>query len=234
MLSEQHWIHVVGFSHLVELWVIKIKSPWFFAHVVRPDHVNSTKLKSSSENMRKVCLFYSQNNIIVWLSNMADTFLEKFTRYAKVHGLFSWLHFSGADWLCRQMITWWYWSPIRTDLALYLTPPPGHWSSIYLSRCVCVCVFVCMCVCVCVCVRACVCICMCVFVCLCICVLFVFCLFVFVFVCVCLCIHEHIYWPLLGRIDQISWRLHGKGKVGIPQTLFPEWQRPTGSARMVS
>ena len=26
-----------------------------------------------SENMQKVCLFYSQNNKIVWLSNMADT-----------------------------------------------------------------------------------------------------------------------------------------------------------------
>ena len=30
-------------------------------------------------NMRKVCLFYSQNNKIVYLSNMADTFIEKLT-----------------------------------------------------------------------------------------------------------------------------------------------------------
>ena len=37
--------------------------------------------------MRKVCLFYSQNNKSVWLSNMAETFFEEFTRCAKVCGL---------------------------------------------------------------------------------------------------------------------------------------------------
>ena len=37
--------------------------------------------------MWKVCLFCSQNNKMVWLSNMADTFLEKCTRCAKVCGL---------------------------------------------------------------------------------------------------------------------------------------------------
>ena len=47
----------------------------------------SKKCRSHSKNMWKVCLFYSQNNKTVWLSNMADTFLEKFTRCAKVCGL---------------------------------------------------------------------------------------------------------------------------------------------------
>ena len=36
----------------------------------------STKRRSRSENIWKVCLFYSQNNKIVWLSNMADIFGE--------------------------------------------------------------------------------------------------------------------------------------------------------------
>ena len=58
----------------------------------------STKRVSRSENMWKVCLFYSQNNKIVWLSNMADTFLEKFTRCAKVCG------FPPLDYAFRTLI----------------------------------------------------------------------------------------------------------------------------------
>ena len=45
----------------------------------------------------KVCLFYSQNDNIL-LSNVAHIF-EKFTRCAKVCGIFSWLCFSDVDWL---------------------------------------------------------------------------------------------------------------------------------------
>ena len=48
----------------------------------------SAKRRSRSETMLKVCLFYSQNIKILWLSNMEDTRLEKFTRCAKVCGLF--------------------------------------------------------------------------------------------------------------------------------------------------
>ena len=67
----------------------------------------STRRRSHSENMRKGCSFYSQNNKIVWLPNMEDTSLEKSTWCAKVCGLFSWLCFPGADWLGRQTaITW--------------------------------------------------------------------------------------------------------------------------------
>ena len=59
-------------------------------HAIRRDQLSeqSTKYRSRSENVRKVCLFYRQNNKIVWLSNMADTFFEKFARCAKVCGLF--------------------------------------------------------------------------------------------------------------------------------------------------
>ena len=48
----------------------------------------STKCRSRSENVWKVCLVYSQNNKIIWLSNMTDTFSEKFTRCAEVCGRF--------------------------------------------------------------------------------------------------------------------------------------------------
>ena len=48
----------------------------------------STKHRSLSENMWKVCLFNSHNNKIARLSNMEDTFVEKFTWCTKVCGLF--------------------------------------------------------------------------------------------------------------------------------------------------
>ena len=38
-----HFRHVIGFSDLVDLWVIKIKSLWSFARVVRRDHVNRAR-----------------------------------------------------------------------------------------------------------------------------------------------------------------------------------------------
>ena len=60
----------------------------------------STKRRSLSENMWKVCLLYSQNNKIVWLSNMADTRFGKFTRCAKVCGRFF------PDCALRTLIGW--------------------------------------------------------------------------------------------------------------------------------
>ena len=59
----------------------------------------STKRRSRSENMWKVCL----SVIITWLSDVADIFFEKFTKCAKAYGLV----FSDSDWLSRQtLITW--------------------------------------------------------------------------------------------------------------------------------
>ena len=94
-------VSVIGFSFLVELWVIKIKKPMILcARSTSRSREQSTKRISRSENMRKVCLFYSQNNKIVWLSNMEDTFLEKCTRCAKVCGLLF------LDWAFRVLIGW--------------------------------------------------------------------------------------------------------------------------------
>ena len=50
--------------------------------------------------MHKACILrYGQNDQILWLSNMADTFLEKFTKCAKVYGFF----YLGAF---RMLIGW--------------------------------------------------------------------------------------------------------------------------------
>ena len=69
---------------------------------------SSMKHRSSSENTRKVCLFYSQSNKSVWLSNMADILLRNSRGAQRYVGFFSWLYFPDADWLGRQApITWW-------------------------------------------------------------------------------------------------------------------------------
>ena len=59
-----------------------------------------TKCRLLSENMRTVCLFYGQNDNILWLSNMANICFEKFTRCAKVCGL------SFLDCALRVLIGW--------------------------------------------------------------------------------------------------------------------------------
>ena len=70
----------------VDLWVIKIKTPMILcAHSTSRLGEQSVEHRSCSKNMLNVCLFYGQNNKIVWLSNIAD---EEFTRCAKVCGLF--------------------------------------------------------------------------------------------------------------------------------------------------
>ena len=81
-------LQVIGFSDLVDLWIIKIKKPMILcARIISRSREQSMKRRSRSKNMWEVCLFYSHNNKIAWLSNVADTFLEKFTRCAKVCGL---------------------------------------------------------------------------------------------------------------------------------------------------
>ena len=93
-----------------------------------------TKRRSRSENVWKVCLFYSHNNKILWLSNIADTFNEKFTRCAKVYGFFPldcafrtligwagklWSH--GLQYYCRLFETWFprsldFWYELTTQM----------------------------------------------------------------------------------------------------------------------
>ena len=67
---------MIGFSDLVDLWVIKIKKPMILCARSKESRSRerSTKRRSRSESMRKVCLSYSQKNKIVGLSNVTDTF----------------------------------------------------------------------------------------------------------------------------------------------------------------
>ena len=102
---------IIKFSDLVGLWVIKIEKPMILcARSTSRSREQNRKYRESKQRQREVtarisagtvCLFYSQNNKIVWLSNMGDIVLEKFTRCAKVCGSFSWLCLSDADWLGR-------------------------------------------------------------------------------------------------------------------------------------
>ena len=55
--------HVIGFYDLVDLWV---KTPMILgARSTSRSREQSTKRRSRGKNMRKVCLFYSQNSKIV-------------------------------------------------------------------------------------------------------------------------------------------------------------------------
>ena len=62
----------------VDLWVIKIfKKPMILcARSTSRSSEQCKKRRSRSENKRKVCLFYNQNNKIVWLSNSRHMFLK--------------------------------------------------------------------------------------------------------------------------------------------------------------
>ena len=93
-------IHVMAFSDLVALWVIRIKD-WFFAHVVCRDHVtSSTKCRSHSESTLKVCFFSSQNNKIRMIKRWRHIFWEM-NRCAKVCGVLFVIVLFGC-WLAGQ------------------------------------------------------------------------------------------------------------------------------------
>ena len=97
--------------HNENLWVIKIKKPTILcACSTSRSREQSTKRRSRSVNMRKVCLFYSRNNKIVRLSNMADTFWEI---HAVRKGLWAFfLIVLFGCWLAAQTLITWY---IHTD-----------------------------------------------------------------------------------------------------------------------
>ena len=95
-------LHVIGSSDLVDLWVIKIKSLWSFAHVVRRDHVNRAR---NADHAARTCERFVYS--IVKITRLYDyqTWQTRFWR--NLLELFSWLCFSDADWLRRQTpITW--------------------------------------------------------------------------------------------------------------------------------
>ena len=58
--------HVIGFSDLVDLWVIKIKSPRSFAHVERQDQVNRERNTDKAARECWKFVYSTVNNKIVW------------------------------------------------------------------------------------------------------------------------------------------------------------------------
>ena len=102
---------VICFSDFIDLWIIEIEKPIILCTCSTSRSSEQSMIhRSRSKNMWKVCLFYSQNTKIVWLSNMADTFFEKFPKCAKVCGLFFLIVLFGC-WLVMQttLITWYEW-----------------------------------------------------------------------------------------------------------------------------
>ena len=58
------------------------------AHVVHQDHViRARNADHAARTCERFVYSIAKNNEILLLSNMADTFFEKFTRFAKVYGL---------------------------------------------------------------------------------------------------------------------------------------------------
>ena len=69
------------------------------------DQVETTKCKSSGKNMWKVCLFYSQNNILWWL-NMANAFVWKIHEVRK-DTMYAWaIFFFLLDCAFQVLIGW--------------------------------------------------------------------------------------------------------------------------------
>ena len=97
---KQQWaFHAIGFSDLVDLWVMTMI---LCARSTSRSREQSTKRRSSSENMWKVCSFYSQNN-----KHGRHIFWEIHEVRKVLWAFFSWLWYSDADWLGRQSpITW--------------------------------------------------------------------------------------------------------------------------------
>ena len=83
-------------------WIVgKIKKPMILC-ARNTSYITWTGARNTE--MRKVCLFYSQNNNILWLSNMANTWIWDIHAFRqRIWALFlAVLCFSDADWLGRQ------------------------------------------------------------------------------------------------------------------------------------
>ena len=77
--------HVITFSDLIDLWVIKIKSPWSFVHAVHWVQVNRAR---NTDHVAKTCERF--------INMMGDTFFRN--SYTKVCEL--------LDWAFRVLICW--------------------------------------------------------------------------------------------------------------------------------
>ena len=103
--------HVIGFSDLFDLWVIKIRKTMILCarSTSRPnEQMNKRTAARNADQAARTRERFVYSIVKVKECMIIRHFVEKFTRCAKVSGLFSWLYFSDADWLGRQTpITWW-------------------------------------------------------------------------------------------------------------------------------
>ena len=101
-----HLVHVIIFSDLTDLWVIKVrKKPMILCacSIMSTSCEQSMECRPSSKNVWKFCLFYVQNNkdYQTWPTHL----FEKLVKCAKACGIFlSRLCFVGADWLSRHTL----------------------------------------------------------------------------------------------------------------------------------
>ena len=85
----------------VDLWVIKIKSPWSFVHVVRRDHVK--RAENAREHANMWMFVYSRVKVTRFYDYQTwPTLLLSGQRFVGVFLFFS----RAADWLGRKVHTW--------------------------------------------------------------------------------------------------------------------------------
>ena len=102
MLTQRKGL-VIGVSDLVDLWVIKIKSPWSFSRVVRQNQVNRARTADHTARTCERFVPYITKITRSYDCQTWQTFFEKFTKCPKVCGLFSSIVFYGC-WLAGQAI----------------------------------------------------------------------------------------------------------------------------------
>ena len=117
---------------LVDLWVITIKKAiilYTYGTVCR-DWVNRAWTTDHTTWTCKRFVYSVQNNKIVWLSNMADTFVRSSWGVQRCVGFFSWLCFLDADWLKRQTPV----TQIPDSVTAWKTGPDLGWILIFVHR----------------------------------------------------------------------------------------------------
>ena len=89
-------------------YTVLLRCLWSFAHVVHRDQMNRARnIDHAARTCQRFSLFYSQNNKIVWLSNMAEHFWRN-SRGAQRFVGFYYLSVRFRCWLAERQtpITW--------------------------------------------------------------------------------------------------------------------------------
>ena len=134
------WGHVIAFSDLVDLWVIKIKKPMILCAR------STSRSREQSKN--------TDHTARTW-----ERFVYSIVKITRLYDYQTWQHIFGEIRGVRKGL-WAFFLIVRFGCWLAGQANSDHREkSMGMERagvcvCVCACVFVCVCVCVCVCVRA--------------------------------------------------------------------------------